>query len=154
MIHFLYNPIADNGTCERFAREYAKEHLTQEEWEIMQQHPKIGVEILEPLRSFSHIKPWILYHHERMDGRGYYGLKGTQIPLASRIIAVADTYSAVTMRRSYKAPRSHEEAIAILRNAAGDQLDPVLVEYFCAIPESELSRCAPEMIELGNMHKV
>lgn len=147
----LMHDVGKLGVPEHILNKPAR--LTKEEWEIMQQHPKIGVEILKPLGSFSHIEPWILYHHERVDGKGYYKLKGTDIPLAARIIAVADTYSAITMRRSYKAPRTHEEAIAVMREVAGSQLDAVLVDFFCTIPEAELAACAPEMIELGNMHR-
>lgn len=122
--------------------------LTEEEWKTMRMHPQIGVEILRPLTSFAKIMPWILYHHERMDGKGYYGIPGAEIPLAARIIAIADTYSAITMRRSYKAPKAHEEAIAIIRDAAGTQLDAALVSIFVTIPKEELLRCAPSKIEL------
>lgn len=124
--------------------------LTDAEWEIMRQHPKIGVEILRPLKSFAEIMPWILYHHERMDGKGYYGIAGDKIPLAARMIAVADTYSAITMRRSYKEPRTHEEAAAIIREAAGTQLDRALAEIFLTIPKEELLACAPPKIEIAS----
>ena len=120
--------------------------LNDEEWKIMRQHPKIGVEILSPLRSFAKIMPWVEYHHERIDGRGYYGIPGDDIPLAARIIAVADTYSAITMRRSYKDPRTHEEAIRIIKEVAGTQLDAQLVKIFCEIPKEELAACAPPLI--------
>ena len=72
------------------------------EWEVMKQHPKIAMDLLKTLPSFDEIKDWILYHHERMDGKGYYGKQGEDIPMAARIIAVCDTYSDITMRRSYK----------------------------------------------------
>ena len=124
--------------------------LTEEEWRIMRMHPKIGVDILRPLRSFAEIAPWILYHHERMDGKGYYRKSADEIPLAARMIAVADTYSAITMRRSYKEPRTHEEAAAIIREAAGTQLDAQLAEIFLSIPREELLACAPPVIEIGS----
>lgn len=122
--------------------------LTEDEWAVMRQHPKIGVEVLRPLHSFEKIMPWIEYHHERIDGNGYYKIPGNEIPLAARIIAVADTYSAITMRRSYKAPRSHEDAIDIIKEAAGTQLDAKLVEIFCTIPKEELLACAPPQLGL------
>lgn len=122
--------------------------LTEDEWAVMRQHPKIGVEVLRPLHSFEKIMPWIEYHHERIDGNGYYKIPGNEIPLAARIIAVADTYSAITMRRSYKAPRSHEDAIDIIKKAAGTQLDAKLVEIFCTIPKEELLACAPPQLGL------
>lgn len=120
--------------------------LDQAEWVIMKKHPQIGVDILEPLKSFNDIVPWILYHHERIDGKGYYGLKGRKIPLASRIIAVADTYSAITMKRSYKSERSHEEAIQIIKSVAGTQLDKDIVDIFCKIPKSLVIECSPKKI--------
>ena len=113
----------------------------------MRNHPRTGVKILKPLRTFANISPWIEYHHERPDGKGYYGLKGEEIPLASKIIAIADTYSAITMRRSYKAPRTHEEAIEIIREVAGTQLDKDLVDIFVKIPKEELVRCIPEEVK-------
>ena len=87
--------------------------LDTDEWTVMKQHPRTGVRILKPLHTFDDVSDWIEYHHERIDGNGYYGLKGDEIPLAARIIAGADTYSAITMRRSYKAPKAHEEAVEI-----------------------------------------
>ncbi len=122
--------------------------LTDEEWAIMRRHPKIGVEVLKPLHSFGKVMPWIEYHHERIDGKGYYKIPGDKIPFAAKIIAVADTYSAITMRRSYKAPRTHEEAIHIIKEAAGTQLDDQLVAIFCNIPREELIACAPPKIEV------
>lgn len=124
--------------------------LDDGEWKIMRSHPRTGVEILKPLHSFAGIMPWIEYHHERVDGKGYYGIPGDSIPLAAKIIAVADTYSAITMRRSYKAPRTHEEAITIMKEVAGTQLDAQPVEIFCSIPEEELKACAPPLIELSD----
>ena len=121
--------------------------LNEEEWKIMKQHPKVGVKILEPLKTFSHIKDWILYHHERIDGQGYYSLPGDKIPLAAKMIAIADTYSAITMRRAYKAPRTHENAIKIISVVAGKQLDEELVKYFVTIPKEELINCIPEKVK-------
>ena len=121
--------------------------LDSEEWKVMRGHPRTGVKILKPLRTFTNIFPWIEYHHERPDGKGYYGLKGEDIPLPARIIAIADTYSAITMRRSYKAPRTHEEAIEIIRDVAGTQLDKDLADIFVTIPKEELVKCIPEEVK-------
>ena len=142
----LMHDVGKLGIPESILNKPAK--LTDEEWAVMRMHPKIGVEILEPLRSFKEIMPWIMYHHERIDGKGYYGIPGSEIPLAARVIAVADTYSAITMRRSYKSPRTHEDAIAIIKEAAGTQLDPQLAEIFCSIPKEELAACAPPKIDV------
>lgn len=121
--------------------------LDEEEWKVMRSHPKTGVKILKPLTTFRNITPWIENHHERPDGKGYYGLKAEEIPLAAKIIAIADTYSAITMRRSYKAPRTHEEAMEIIRDVAGTQLDKDLVEIFLTIPKEELVKCIPEEVK-------
>lgn len=119
--------------------------LSGDEWLSMKRHPEIGVEILKPIQSFDVVSDWILYHHERMDGNGYHHLKGEEIPLAARIIAVADTYSAVFMARSYKARRTHEEAITIVKMAAGSQLDAELVDIFCKIPSERIEACSREV---------
>lgn len=122
--------------------------LDDTEWEVMHTHPQIGVRILEPLHSFDSIKEWIRCHHERVDGNGYYNVSEDDIPLAAKIIAIADTYSAITMRRSYKPPRSHEEAIQIIQECAGTQLDESLVKIFCQIPKEKLLACAPKQTNL------
>lgn len=147
----LMHDVGKLGIPESILNKPAK--LSDEEWKIMKMHPKIGVEILQPLHSFGEIMPWIEYHHERIDGKGYYGLAGDDIPLAARIIAVADTYSAITMRRSYKTPRTHEDAVGIIREAAGTQLDAELVDIFVNIPKDELVLCAPPKVEISEMAK-
>ena len=121
--------------------------LDPDEWEIMKEHPRIAMNLLKSLSSFDEIKDWILYHHERVDGNGYYGLPGADIPMASKIIAVCDTYSAITMRRSYKDKRTHEEAVEIIRDVAGTQLDPDIVSIFLSIPKEELELCTPETLD-------
>ncbi len=118
--------------------------LDEEEWKVMKNHPKIGVHFLNRVSSFQKISDWVLYHHERADGKGYYGAAPEITPLAAKIIAVCDTYSAITMKRSYKEARSHEEAIAIIKEAAGTQLDPTIVDIFTSIPKEELLSCTPE----------
>lgn len=122
--------------------------LDDDEWEIMKNHPKLSCQILQPLKSLREILPWIEYHHERVDGKGYYGLKEKDIPFAAKIIAVADTYSAITMKRSYKPSRSYEEAIFVMKEAAGTQLDAELMNIFVTIPKSELLACVPDGVEV------
>lgn len=121
--------------------------LEPDEWDVMKQHPKIAMDLLKTLPSFDEIKDWILYHHERMDGNGYYGLSGDDIPMPARIIAVCDTYSAITMRRSYKNKRTHEEAMEIIKDVAGSQLDPDIATIFMTIPKEELQACTPETVD-------
>ena len=115
--------------------------LTDEEWVTMRRHPDIALKILEPVNFFAGMLDWIQYHHERIDGNGYHKMKGDEIPLGARLIAVADTYSAITMTRSYKSSRSYEEAIEIIKNAADSQLDGELVSIFCSIPKEEVTAC-------------
>lgn len=118
--------------------------LDDDEWGVMQEHPQIGVKLLEPLKFLDSIKEWILCHHERLDGSGYYNMKLEEIPLPSRLIAIADTYSAITMRRSYKPPKSHEEAIEIIKEMADSKLDDNLIQIFCSLPKEKLLACAPD----------
>ena len=121
--------------------------LNDEEWKIMKTHPLAGVKMLSPIKSFETIIPWIRYHHERIDGGGYYGLKGKEIPLESRIICVADSYSAITMKRAYKEARSYDEAVAILRDNSGSQFDTQIVDIFLSIPQKEVEACVPKIGE-------
>jgi len=105
--------------------------LNDEEYEIIKGHPVKGYNILRPLEQLSDSLPGILHHHERYDGKGYpHGLKGEDIPLQARIIAVADTFDALTSSRAYRSARSTEEALAVVEKGAGTQLDPDLVGVF------------------------
>ncbi len=141
----LMHDVGKLGVPESILNKPAK--LTEDEWAIMRTHPKVGVKILKPLSTFASISDWILYHHERIDGDGYYHVKKEDIPIASRIIAIADTYSAITMRRSYKESRTHEEAMMIISEVADSQLDKELVDIFVTIPKEELNRCIPETVQ-------
>ncbi|MBQ7620208.1 MAG: HD domain-containing protein, partial [Treponema sp.] len=120
--------------------------LDEYEWKVMKTHPDAGVKMLAPIKSFDVIMPWIKYHHERIDGNGYYGLKGKEIPLEARIICVADSYSAITMRRAYKDAKTYDEAVAILKDNAGTQFDTQLVDIFVSIPKREVEGCMPKNI--------
>ena len=140
----LMHDVGKLGVPEAILNKPAK--LTEEEWEVMRTHPKVGVKILQPLSTFASISDWILYHHERVDGNGYYKVKFEDIPIAARIIAIADTYSAITMRRSYKKPMSHDDAVRIISEVSGTQLDKDLVDIFLTIPKEELEKCIPAQI--------
>ena len=133
----LLHDIGKIGVNNRILNE--KGPLTDEDWAEIKSHPSIGKKMLENT-CFAEIGDWVCYHHERMDGRGYYGLPGNEIPIASRIIAIADTYSAITTNREYRPRRSHETAIAIMKEAAGSQFDADLVRYFCTITKVELDK--------------
>jgi len=120
--------------------------LDEYEWKVMKTHPDAGVKMLAPIKSFDVIAPWIKYHHERIDGNGYYGLKGKEIPLEARIICVADSYSAITMRRAYKDAKTYDEAVAILKDNAGMQFDTQLVDIFLSIPRRDVEGCMPRNV--------
>ncbi|GAX59214.1 metal dependent phosphohydrolase [Candidatus Scalindua japonica] len=105
--------------------------LEDDEYRKIKEHPKRGFEILKHIKQLVPITPSILHHHERYDGKGYPdGLKGDEIPLYARIIAIIDTYDAITSRRSYRSAKSSEEAMSIIEKVAGTQLDPNLVLIF------------------------
>jgi len=119
--------------------------LTDEEWDVIKKHPQNTVDILEPLRFLHLEKKIILHHHERFEGTGYpQGLQGGNIPLESRIIAVADTFDAINSTRSYRPARKPEEALAAIEAVVGSQLDPYVVQVFKKIyKESHLSANSP-----------
>jgi len=105
--------------------------LTKEEYELIKQHPTIAHKILSPLSSLTEVSKIILHHHERWDGKGYPdGLKERAIPLSARIVAVADTYDAITSNRPYRKSIPKEDALRILEEVKGTQLCPLCVTSF------------------------
>ena len=110
--------------------------LTQEEFEVMKTHTTKGANILRPVTQLAEMLPGIELHHEALDGRGYpYGLQGDQIPLLARVIAVADTFDALTTNRPYQQAHTPEQALQIIKNLAGKRLDPVAVAALLAVYE-------------------
>ena len=105
-----------------------KGKLSKEEWDKLQNHPNVGVNLLMNINFLSEVIPYIHYHKERWDGGGEpEGLKGNSIPFGSRIIAVADAYTAMTSDRSYRMAMSKEQALEIIKDEAGSKWDPVVV---------------------------
>jgi len=105
--------------------------LTPEEYEIVKLHPTTGADMVEQIESLAHISRGIRYHHERWDGRGYpHQLKGEQIPLMGRILAVADTFDAMISTRSYRQAVSAQTAYEEVLRCSRTQFDPQIVEYF------------------------
>lgn len=112
--------------------------LSDDEWQIMKQHPVIGAEkVLTPNPSLRDLIPIVKYHHERIDGKGYpEGLKNNEIPLAAKIVAIADTYHALISDRPYRRGMNIEKAISILKEGAGTQWDKDLIRTFIQIAPS------------------
>lgn len=112
--------------------------LTEEEWVVMRQHTVLGHQILEKGEAplFKLAAEVALAHHERWDGSGYpFGLSGKDIPLSARIVALADVFDALTMKRSYKKSWTVEESLEHIRKGANAHFDPELVEHFLFIEE-------------------
>jgi response regulator RpfG family c-di-GMP phosphodiesterase len=114
--------------------------LTDEEFDIIKQHPDTGVRILGSITSMKSLLPVIHYHHERLDGKGYpEGLKGSAIPLWARMTAVADTYHALTSDRPYRKGMPQDKALAIIEEVRGTQLCPDCVDVFFRIIDVALT---------------
>jgi len=108
--------------------------LTAEEFEVMKTHTTKGANILRPVTQLAEMLPGIELHHEALDGRGYpYGLQGDQIPLLPRVIAVADTFDALTTNRPYQQAHTPDQALQIIQNLAGKRLDPEAVKALLAV---------------------
>ncbi|MBT4287534.1 MAG: HD domain-containing protein [Deltaproteobacteria bacterium] len=105
--------------------------LTEQEFKIMKLHPERGANMMKDVAYLKPLIPYCLNHHERWDGKGYpQGLKGKKIPIEGRIIAVADTFDAMTSKRPYKSVISPEKAIAEIKKNSGTQFDPKIVKVF------------------------
>ena len=110
---------------------FAATGLTDEQFAIVRRHPEVGADLIAEIEGYGPVAKIVRHHHERIDGKGYpFGIRGDQIPLGSRIIAVADVYDVITARDTYRQPVSTPEAFAELRRVAGSQLDAELVEVF------------------------
>jgi len=110
--------------------------LTEQEWEIMRQHPAVGYNVLKSLDFLQTALPVVLHHQERYDGHGYpHGLRGEQIPLLARIFSIADSFDAMTSNRPYRRAMRSEQAVNELRRNSGTQFDPRLAEIFIKLWE-------------------
>lgn len=108
--------------------------LDNDEFELIKQHPSIGYEIMKDIPDLQDILPGVLHHHERWDGKGYpAGLKGEDIPHMARIMAIADTFDAMSSNRAYRSGLSREKVVDEFRKCAGTQFDPDLVEPFLSL---------------------
>jgi diguanylate cyclase (GGDEF)-like protein len=135
-LHDIGKVIVDNQILNK------PEKLSREEWKIMRQHSEIGYRIAVSMPQLKHIAEYILYHHERWDGTGYpEGLKGERIPIASRILSVADAFDAMTNDRVYRRAIPIEDAIKEIKHNAGTQFDPNIAELFVRLAAEN-----PEML--------
>lgn len=99
--------------------------LTQQEYEVFKKHPTFGREILDPIKFLEPVIPGVYMHHERWDGKGYpLGMSAQEIPLVARIIAIADTYDAMTSDRAYRRALPHEVTVSEIHRCSGSQFDP------------------------------
>lgn len=112
--------------------------ITPEEYAEIKRHPIIAERILKPIEEFQSFLDFVKYHHEHFDGSGYPdGLKGSEIPLGARILAIADTYQAMVSIRPYRNAFTHEDALREIEAKAGKQFDPELVKSFCKLFEKK-----------------
>ena len=127
--------------------------LTAEEEALIQQHPVIGRKILECVQGFEAYLPVVELHHENWDGKGYpHGLKGEETPRVARIVKVADSYDAMTSDRPYRRGMRHEEALRILQQNAGTQLDAAAVRAFVALGDITKRAVGREEPILDSLH--
>lgn len=123
--------------------------LNQEEWLEIQSHTEIGYQILSGIDGADRIREMVLYHHERPDGTGYpHGLSGTDIPIAARIIAVADAFDSMTADRVYQSHRTPEEALDEIMRLAGRQFDGDVVDALCQLMVYDGRSSTPEPLNL------
>ena len=112
--------------------------LTRHEYQVIKSHPELGASIVAPIKKLREVAPIILSHQEWFNGNGYpKGLTGSQIPLGARILAVVDSYTAITDQRVYRKARSHETAIAELQAGKHSQFDPDVVDIFLELVQDE-----------------
>ncbi|MDQ7821207.1 MAG: HD domain-containing protein [Candidatus Eremiobacteraeota bacterium] len=126
---------------------YKPGRLTDEEFQVLKQHPVIGEAILKPIASLAHVLPVARHHHEKWDGKGYPdGLAGEETPLAARIVCITDAYDAMVSDRPYRKGMGVEEAVAELRKCGGTHFDPRLVEAFLRVVEKK-----PHLVQGGKL---
>jgi diguanylate cyclase (GGDEF)-like protein len=121
--------------------------LDAEEWQSVVQHPRVGQAIMERVAAVADAGAIILHHHEQYSGHGYpFGLRGSDIPLGARIVAIADAYDAMVRDRPYRRAIGHEAAVAELRRYAQVQFDPELVAIFCDLYAASPPRPNPKLL--------
>ena len=108
--------------------------MTDEEFQLIQEHPTKGARILEPIAAYAHIIPMVLQHHEKFNGKGYPdGIAGKEISLSGRILAVADVFDALISDRPYRKGMGLERTIGIIKEDSGTHFDPNVVRAFLKV---------------------
>jgi HD-GYP domain-containing protein (c-di-GMP phosphodiesterase class II) len=134
----LLHDIGKIGIPDSILRKPAK--LDADEYGLMKKHPEYGWAVLKMIPSFERAALYILHHHESVDGKGYpAGLKGSEIPLASRIVSVTDAFDAMVSSRPYRQGLPFEEAVRRLIESSGTQFDSLVVESFLPLAQAEMS---------------
>ena len=117
---------------------HKRKKLNRVEYDKIKKHPQIGAEIIRDIYILREVIPMILHHHERYDGMGYSsGVKGKDIPLGARIVAIADVYQALTSNRPYRKAYSKKDSLKIIHEGSGTQFDPAIVDVFLQIMQGK-----------------
>ena len=144
----LLHDIGKQGVPDAVLKKEGK--LTDEEFDLIKTHPICGVNLIKHIKQFEKCLPHIRHHHERIDGRGYPdGIAGQEIPQGARIIAVADTYDALTSNRCYRPRFSADKAFDIVEEASGTQLDPDIVHVLLQ-NQAEFARYSRDALAGGD----
>jgi HD-GYP domain-containing protein (c-di-GMP phosphodiesterase class II) len=134
----ILHDIGKIGISDRVLRK--KSILSEEDWVLIKMHPTIGSNIVSLIDAYPSLAPTISAHQEKYDGTGYpKGLSGKEIPLAARILGIADAYQAMVEHRYYREARTHEEAVAELQKVKGTQFDPAVLDVFLTVVNSEIA---------------
>lgn len=144
LIHItgLVHDVGKIGVPEAILRKTSR--LTPAEFDQVKKHPRIGHDIIKDIPALRDTLPGVLHHHERFDGGGYPdGLRGEQIPLEARILALADTFDAMSSTRSYRPAVPREHTLAEIARCSGTQFDPELAPLFLELDFSEYDRMTP-----------
>jgi HD-GYP domain-containing protein (c-di-GMP phosphodiesterase class II) len=142
----LLHDVGKIGVPDPILRKPAR--LTRAEQDVVEQHALLGAMILQQLPHLEEIRSAVGAHHERFDGGGYpHGLRGTDIPLLGRILAVADSFSAMTTDRPYRAAFSIDQATCELERQAGAQFDPAVVRAFLSLGPVARRGAPAELVE-------
>jgi HD-GYP domain-containing protein (c-di-GMP phosphodiesterase class II) len=128
--------------------------LSADEYTLVQSHPRAATQLLEPFASLRGVAVLIAHHHEHWDGSGYpFGLRGELIPLGARILAVTDTYDALTSGQCHRPVHEKDSAVRLLRILAGTQLEPALVSLWETLAATNAFDCALDATPLRSLQE-